>query len=88
MRSNGEIKLADMGLSVILTEQEKFRASIIGSTAFFSPEIASGIFYGKEIDIWAFGCFAYELATGELPFKGLTEFGLIDAIIDKDRPAP
>ena len=87
-RSNGEIKLADLGLSVFLTEQEALRASIKGSTAFFSPEIAQGIFYGKEVDIWAFGCFAYELAMGKVPFSGSGEAGLIDAILDKNRPAP
>ena len=39
-RKNGDVKLADMGLSVFLTTQEQLRASVKGSTAFFSPEIA------------------------------------------------
>ena len=33
-----------------------------------SPEIAIGDSYGKEVDIWAFGCFAFELLTGSPPF--------------------
>ena len=44
--------------------------------------------YGKEVDIWALGCFAYELATGKVPFGGQGEAGLIEAIMDRKRPAP
>ena len=35
---------------------------------FYAPEIAQGIKYSKEVDVWDFGCFAYELATGLPPF--------------------
>lgn len=35
---------------------------------FVSPEIAKGIVYSKEVDVWALGCFAFELATGSSPF--------------------
>lgn len=35
----GEIKLADMGLSIFLTSQEAHRASIKGSLALMAPEI-------------------------------------------------
>mmetsp|Transcript_35944 Transcript_35944/g.43927 ORF Transcript_35944/g.43927 Transcript_35944/m.43927 type:complete len:107 (-) Transcript_35944:182-502(-) len=76
-----------MGLSVFLTEQEAMRASIKGTTSFLSPEIAQGIFYGKEVDVWALGCFAYELATGLVPFGGQGEAGIINAILDKNRNA-
>ena len=88
--TTGDIKLADMGLSVILCEQEEYRKSVKGTTAFLSPEIAQGILYGKEVDIWAFGCFAYELASGKgkMPFGGMGEAGIIDAILDMNKPAP
>ena len=88
--TTGDIKLADMGLSVILCEQEEYRKSVKGTTAFLSPEIAQGILYGKEVDIWAFGYFAYELASGKgkMPFGGMGEAGIIDAILDMNKPAP
>ena len=44
--------------------------------------------YGKEVDVWALGCFAYELAVGNVPFGGQGEAGLIEAIMDKNKPAP
>ena len=34
-----------------------------------SPELVNGVSYSKEVDIWAFGCFAFELATGTPPFQ-------------------
>ena len=66
------------------------RKSLKGTTAFFSPEIAQGIMYGKEVDIWAYGVFAYELASGKgnLPFGGIGEAGMLDAILDPNKPAP
>ena len=51
---------------------------------FFSPEIAKGIQYSKEVDVWAFGCFAYELATGSTPFSAIyDEAKLLKSIISK-----
>ena len=38
-----------------------------------APEIAQGTLYSKEVDIWSFGCFCYELATGLPPFKHIRE---------------
>ena len=68
IRKNGDIKIADLGLSVFLNEEQMFRNSIKGTKNWFSPEIAQGVFYSKEVDVWAFGCLAYELATGRPPF--------------------
>lgn len=68
IRKNGDIKIADLGLSVFLNEEQMFRNSIKGTKNWFSPEIAQGVFYSKEVDVWAFGCLAYELATGQPPF--------------------
>lgn len=66
--ANGDIKVADLGLSVILSNEVCRRSTMKGSTAFTSPEVILGSQYGKEVDIWAFGCTAFELAMGKLPF--------------------
>ena len=70
-RPNGDIKISDLGLSVWLTEQQAYRKTSTGSYNWCSPEIINGVIYSKEIDVWAFGAFAHELATGEPPFKAL-----------------
>ena len=39
--------------------------------SWMSPEIAKGEAYGKEVDVWSYGCFAFELTKGEPPFSEL-----------------
>jgi len=68
VRPNGELKLADMGFSVFLSEQKQYRDSRKGTPSWVSPEIARGVAYSKEVDVWAFGCFAYELLATDPPF--------------------
>ena len=77
----GAIKIADLGLSKPVSPERKTRA---GTVPFYSPEIAKGIRYSKEVDVWAFGCFAYELATGFAPFASESddEKKLFEAIIN------
>ena len=57
--ADGEIKLADLGLSVMLSQQRRYRDTRAGTFAWFAPEIVKGTLYSKEVDVWAFGCFAY-----------------------------
>ena len=81
---NGDVKIADMGLSVFLTEQYQYRKTQVGSASWISPEIVLGTSYSKEVDVWAFGCFAFELATGNPPFHERAEEleDLFDAVIN------
>ena len=67
-KPDGTLKICDMGFSVFLSEQKKYRDTQRGTINFVSPEIAQGIHYSKEVDIWAFGCLAIELALGYPPF--------------------
>jgi len=66
-RPNGDIKLADLGFSIFLSEQLQYRQSQKGTPSWVSPEIAAGVSYSKEVDVWSYGCFAYEILTSEPP---------------------
>ena len=66
--ASGEIKITDLGFSVFLSEQNEYRKTKKGTPNWVSPEIVKGVKYSKEIDVWSFGCFAVELATGFPPF--------------------
>mmetsp|Transcript_19769 Transcript_19769/g.26722 ORF Transcript_19769/g.26722 Transcript_19769/m.26722 type:complete len:92 (+) Transcript_19769:462-737(+) len=39
-KANGDIKIADMGFSVFLSEQKQFRETRLGTLNYVSPEIA------------------------------------------------
>jgi len=70
---NGEIKLADFGFAVQLTEQKQKRKTVIGTPYWMAPEIISNKEYGKEVDIWSLGIMIMEMAEGEPPFIKLPQ---------------
>ena len=64
-RPNGEVKIKPTSFSTVLWKENPHRSTQKGNTWFYmSPEWAKGVSYSKEVDVWSFGCFAYELATG------------------------
>ena len=67
--AEGEIKLADFGFAVILTEEYQGRKSKVGTLCWMAPEIIQGLHsYDARVDVWALGIFALELAMGEPPY--------------------
>ncbi|CAG9318985.1 SNF1-like_6 [Blepharisma stoltei] len=65
---NGNIKIADFGLSNAIRDGE-FLSTSCGSPNYAAPEVISGNKYcGPEVDIWSTGVVLYALLTGALPF--------------------
>ena len=63
----GQVKLADFGYSAQLTEERDARSSKVGTVCWMAPELIKGERrYDTKVDIWSFGIFAMELATGEI----------------------
>ena len=84
--SEGEIKIADLGLSVCLTKDQAYRKTRAGSNNWISPEIVEGKIYSSEIDVWSFGAFIFELGKGEPPFNQFKqEESLFEAIANIDQ---
>lgn len=85
----GRIKLADFGLAKFrdLDRDVTRTAGAVGTVAYMSPEQASGGEVGPTSDIFSFGVLAYELLTGQLPFKGEGLGAVIGAIMS-GRHAP
>ena len=69
-KSNGDIKIADLGLSVCLTKEQGYRKTRAGSNYWISPDILLGQLYTEKIDVWSFGAFMYEIGAGKPPFFG------------------
>ncbi|RHZ87761.1 hypothetical protein Glove_30g30 [Diversispora epigaea] len=62
------VKIADFGLSNIMTDGEFLKTSC-GSPNYAAPEVISGRLYaGPEVDVWSCGAILYVMLCGRLPF--------------------
>jgi len=69
-REGGVVKIGDVGLSKAITpSQRSHQTQSVGTVHYMAPEVAQGK-YGRELDIYSLGVMAYEMLTGEVPFKG------------------
>jgi len=85
--SEGNIKLLDFGLGrrIPRTGMAEVTSSSLplaeaGATAgtlpYLAPEVLRGGASSRQSDIWSLGVLLYQMATGELPFRGATAFEL------------
>lgn len=66
-----EIKVTDFGIARAGSTSTMTRTgSILGTAHYVSPEQAQGGVVGPTTDIYSLGVVIYEMATGELPFRG------------------
>jgi serine/threonine protein kinase len=69
MSVNGDVKLADFGYAVQLTNEVSTRVSKVGTVCWMAPELIKGERrYTTKIDIWSLGIFAMEMADGDPPY--------------------
>ena len=89
--AEGRAKVLDFGLArrVPSTVNEAVTNSsdalalgaFAGTMPYMPPEQLLGQGTDERSDIWSFGVMLFEMATGELPFRGRTEFELTAAIL-------
>ena len=90
----GRVKVLDFGLAKALaTDGDTPAASelptltatgtVVGTTAYMSPEQARGLPVDRRTDLWAFGCVLYEALTGRRAFPGSTVSDTIAAILER-----
>jgi serine/threonine-protein kinase len=71
IRDDGLVKLMDFGIAQIVDkERMTVTGQLLGSPAYMAPEHVEGKPLGFSTDVFAVGILLYQLATGQLPFRG------------------
>ncbi|KAF2013353.1 kinase-like protein [Aaosphaeria arxii CBS 175.79] len=88
VNEQGRVQLCDFGVSGALEPEITKRSTIVGTPFWMAPELhqearPQQILYGSEVDIWAYGCTLFEMATGFPPFHTTKPFELLDAGVPK-----
>lgn len=78
---NGKvIKLGDFGLAKMLTSQNDFAKTYVGTPYYMSPEVLMDNPYSPVCDIWSLGCVLFELCNLQPPFQAKTHLQLQNKI--------
>ena len=84
----GRAKVMDFGLAKLAGQTRITKAgTAMGTISYMSPEQARGEDVDTRTDIWSLGVVLYELATGQLPFRGEYDQAVIYSILNED-PGP
>jgi serine/threonine-protein kinase len=84
------VKILDFGLVRDLSSDVRLtnEGAVSGTPAYLAPEAAAKNQFDARGDIYALGCVAYQLLTGQLVFDGMTSAAMIAAHIRDQPKAP
>ena len=65
---NGDVKIGDVGIAKVMSNETVMANTIVGTPYYFSPELCEDKPYDEKSDVWALGIILYELCMGTMPF--------------------
>jgi eukaryotic-like serine/threonine-protein kinase len=85
----GAVKVVDFGIAHAAGSDTLTGTGVVlGSTAYLSPEQASGDRVDARSDVYAFGCVLFEMLTGQAPFRADTPVATLYRHVNEDPPTP
>ena len=90
--SNGSVKIADFGVAKALQTEGSAplteTGATVGTPAYMAPEQALAAHVGHAADLYAVGIIAYELLTGEVPYRADVALALLLQHVNDPVPSP